>query len=144
MCIENCMGFIRFNVSCNISNLKLIGNHILQVEKIQFITNIPFDKYFIIRMIFGLIILIKIILQYFRYCVGFGFPIHWRTSLTYYDYNIFCISFLITEFSNGQKCELNQYQQSCEIHQSCGECLSAYPNLNTNQDFPNPCIWCTG
>ena len=74
-------------------------------------------------------------------------------SLTYYNVitsnkvliasYIFCISFLITEFSNGQKCELNQYQQSCEIHQSCGECLSAYPNLN-NQDSPNPCIWCTG
>ena len=47
------------------------------------------------------------------------------------------------EFSNGQKCQWNQYKKSCEAHQSCGECLSAYPDLSDDSRFGSPCVWCT-
>ena len=50
---------------------------------------------------------------------------------------------LFLEFSNGQKCTWDQYKQSCDMHQTCGECLSAaYPDLSN--DRPTPCIWCSG
>lgn len=45
------------------------------------------------------------------------------------------------EFTNGVRCDLSQYQQLCEVHKSCGDCLSTYPDIQDEQELPL-CVWC--
>ena len=47
------------------------------------------------------------------------------------------------EFSNGVRCDFSQYHQRCEVHKSCGECLSSYPDVQDEQEVPL-CVWCAG
>ena len=47
------------------------------------------------------------------------------------------------EFDHGVRCDLAQYQQRCEVHQSCGDCLSTFPNIQSEHELAL-CVWCPG
>ena len=47
------------------------------------------------------------------------------------------------EFDHGVRCDLNQYHQRCQNHQTCGDCLSTFPNIQSEHELAL-CVWCPG
>ena len=54
-----------------------------------------------------------------------------------------CSNFKYLLISTTGFSRISNYNQRCEVHKSCGSCLSTYPNIHQEQELPL-CEWCAG